>query len=230
MRKVLTILFFVSLVSLVLAMNWPMPEQFFVSGGRLIYVSGDHVTEDSTTIEVNLQIPSVQGLSDKAFQESFNTRLESEIQSYKEDIVDQAAKGYEASKGAEWPFRKYNVYVVYSAYLSEGILSIDMIWSEFTGGAHPNAARRTYNIDVSKNRFVSLEDLLGSDYAEKLNGLLRQKISSRDDLWLEEFKGVKPDQGYYLKGGKLYIYFQPYDIGPWSSGMPEFSFDFSDLK
>ncbi len=230
MKKALLLLFMISLVVLAMAMTEELPEMVFVSGGNIIYVGGTHITEDSTICVVNLQIPFIEGLTRPGFESYINSLIKSEVEQYSKEIQKMAADAYEASKEDEWPFRTFDVYVVYTAYLSNGILSIDMIFSEFTGGAHPNAARRTYNIDISGNHLVSLKSLFPSeDFENKLNELLFSKIKEREDLWPAEFKGVQPDQGFYLNAGRLYIYFQPYEIGPWASGMPEFSFLLTDL-
>jgi hypothetical protein len=230
MKRALLLLFTISLVVVAVAMTEELPEMIFASGGNIIYVGGTHITEDSTICVVNLQIPFIEGLTKAGFESYINSLIKSDVEGYRKEIQEMAADAYEASKSDEWPFRIFDVYVVYTAYLSNGILSIDMIFSEFTGGAHPNAARRTYNIDVRGNHLVSLKSLFPSeDFENRLNELLIGQINEREDLWPEEFKGVQPDQGFYLNAGRLYIYFQPYEIGPWASGMPEFDFLLSDL-
>ncbi|WP_367362049.1 DUF3298 and DUF4163 domain-containing protein [Mesotoga sp.] len=230
MRKLLIAGYLFIALAVVFSYTVDLPEQIFVSQGRLISVLGENVIEDSEICAVNVQIPSVNGLRDRPFEQFLNSTIEGEISQYRSEIEELARKAFEESKTSEWPFRTFDVYVVYSAYLSDGILSIDMVFSEFTGGAHPNASRRTYNIDLEKSRLVALHNILGSKKTEeKLNGLIKEEISARDDLWPEYFEGVTSDQGFYLKGGRLCIYFQPYEIGPWAVGMPEFCFSLEEL-
>jgi hypothetical protein len=64
---------------------------------------------------------------------------------------------------------------------------------------------------------------------DRLNELITGEIGKREDLWPEYFKGVTTDQGFYLKAGRLCVYFQPYEIGPWAAGMPEFCFSLGEL-
>ncbi|MDI9375573.1 MAG: DUF4163 domain-containing protein, partial [Thermotogota bacterium] len=137
MKRALLLLFTISLVVVAVAMTEELPEMIFASGGNIIYVGGTHITEDSTICVVNLQIPFIEGLTKAGFESYINSLIKSDVEGYRKEIQEMAADAYEASKSDEWPFRIFDVYVVYTAYLSNGILSIDMIFSEFTGGAHP---------------------------------------------------------------------------------------------
>jgi hypothetical protein len=231
MKKALLVSVVVFISIITMAVVYELPELVFAHNGRIISVSGEHVVEGSSICVVNLQIPTIRGLSNVAFESFVNSEIKSAIESYRNEIEEMADEAYEASKGQEWPFRTFSVYVTYDAYLSDGILSIDMIFSEYTGGAHPGAARRTYNIDVNGNHMVSFKSLFPDEaFESRLNSLLAEEIGKREDLWLDSFKGVEPDQGFYLKAGRLNVYFQPYDIGPWSSGMPEFVFNMDELR
>lgn len=230
MRKLFIASYILLILVTAFSFTQDLPEQVFVSQGDLISVLGKQVIEDSEICAVNIQVPSINGLKDKPFQDYFNAALESEIAQYRSEIEEMARKAFEESKTSEWPFRVFNVYVVYSAYVSDGILTLDMIFSEFTGGAHPNASRRTYNIDLSKSRLVALHNILGNkDVEDALNASIKSEIAEREDLWPDYFDGVTTDQCFYLKAGRLCVCFQPYDIGPWASGMPEFCFPLKEL-
>jgi len=230
MRKLLIASYLLLALVSAFSFTQDLHEQVFVSQGDLISVLGKQIIEDSGICAVNIQVPSINGLKDMPFQDYLNATLESEIAQYRSEIEEMARKAFEESKTSEWPFRAFNVYVVYSAYVSDGILTIDMIFSDYTGGAHPNASRRTYNIDLSKSRLVALHNVLGNKVAEDaLNELIRSEINKREDLWPDYFDGVTTDQCFYLKAGRLCVCFQPYEIGPWASGMPEFCFPLKEL-
>jgi len=230
MRKLLIAGYLLLVLVTAFSFTQDLPEQVFVSRGDLISVLGKQIIEDSDICVVNIQVPSISGLKDKPFQDYLNATLESEIAQYRSEIEEMARKAFEESKTSEWPFRTFDVYVVYSAYVSDGILTLDMVFSEFTGGAHPNASRRTYNIDLSKSRLVALHNILGNRAVEDaLNELIKSEIAKREDLWPDYFDGVTSDQLFYLKAGSLCVCFQPYDIGPWASGMPEFCFPLKEL-
>lgn len=230
MRRLLIAVYLVFALAVAFSYTEDLPEQIFLSNGNMISVLGKNIVEDSEVCEINIQIPSISGLKDKPFEEYLNATIESEITDYRTQIEEMAQAAYEESKTSEWPFRKFSVYVLYEAYLSDGILSIDMIFSEYTGGAHPGASRRTYNISVDRCRLVALHSVLDSAAAEdRLNELITGEIGKREDLWPEYFKGVTTDQGFYLKAGRLCVYFQPYEIGPWAAGMPEFCFSLGEL-
>ncbi|MFW5686654.1 MAG: RsiV family protein [Halanaerobium sp.] len=49
------------------------------------------------------------------------------------------------------------------------------------------------------------------------------------DIYFQEdygFQNLAEDQCYYLEIGELVVYFQPYAIAPYSTGMPEFRIEY----
>ena len=44
------------------------------------------------------------------------------------------------------------------------------------------------------------------------------------------FKGVNENQAYYLNRDGIIVYFQQYEIAPYSSGIREFKIPYGELK
>ncbi len=90
-----------------------------------------------------------------------------------------------------------------------------------------------YNLDLKTGKLVSLEDLLGSDYAELANRSIRQQISERQNagetfFTAEQggFTGISDDTKFYMnENNNPVIVFEKYEIAPGSSGEIEFEID-----
>ena len=62
----------------------------------------------------------------------------------------------------------------------------------------------------------------GSAYMDIINAEIERQIKVRDIPLLDEFKGIAPDQDYYVSDKALVIYFQLYELSPYAAGFPYF--------
>ena len=83
MRKLLIAGYLFIALAVVFSYTVDLPEQIFVSQGKLISVLGENVIEDSEICAVNVQIPSVNGLRDRPFEQFLNSTIEGEISQYR---------------------------------------------------------------------------------------------------------------------------------------------------
>ena len=92
------------------------------------------------------------------------------------------------------------------------------------GGAHPMTYIRSLNIDGMTGTDYPLGTNFkpGSNYVDILSDLIRKQIRERNIPLLEEFRGIRPDQDYYVADNVLIIYFQLYEISPYAAGFPYF--------
>lgn len=90
----------------------------------------------------------------------------------------------------------------------------------------------TYNLkNASAGQRVTLEDILGSNYKEKLDAnILAQMRKDPDQYFLEEFKGTFTEQSFYIEKGELVIVFPKYSIAPGYVGSPEFRFNLKNAS
>jgi hypothetical protein len=90
--------------------------------------------------------------------------------------------------------------------------------------AHPVTYMDSITTDVQTGNIYQLKDLFkpNSDYEERINRLIEAQIKERDIPLLEPFKGIQPNQKYYIADKTLVIYFDQYDITPGYVGFPMF--------
>ncbi|MBM6861415.1 DUF3298 domain-containing protein, partial [Clostridium saudiense] len=103
------------------------------------------------------------------------------------------------------------------------------------GAAHGLSSKITPVINLDSGEFYSLEDLfkLGSDWKGRLNSIIQKMIDEDPQynyVYKDGFKGINEGQNFYLDENNLYIYFQPYDIGPYAAGFITFKIPFSLIE
>lgn len=98
--------------------------------------------------------------------------------------------------------------------------------------AHGMTIIKSLTFDLKKAKKCKLADLFkpGSDYVKKLSNIIRKQIKQRDIVLLQEFKGIKPDQDFYIADKSLVIYFQLYEITPYVFGFPMFPISVYEIQ
>lgn len=126
------------------------------------------------------------------------------------------------------------VNLVYTSYL-------------FTGGAHGNYGDRAYVFDSETGELLTLEKL--ADSVDKLTAYLTEcmmKLIAEDkdqyysqripegyliDMSTEDaIKALVREGSWYFDGEGMCIFSDPYEIGPYASGIIEFHIPYSDLR
>ncbi|NLO40202.1 MAG: DUF3298 and DUF4163 domain-containing protein [Ruminiclostridium sp.] len=105
-----------------------------------------------------------------------------------------------------------------------GILSLSLIGLAEFGGAHPMTKVLSMTMDTASGENYALHQLFvqGSGYIESINAEIIRQIAQREIPLLEGFKGITPNQDYYVSDSVLVIYYQLYDLSPYAAGFPYF--------
>ena len=155
--------------------------------------------------------PVVEGLGDHAVEQKINQqiiglmyRLIAELQ--QPDLSMRVSGSFESKTN------------------QRNVLSLTLWALGDFGGAHPMTYIRSLNIDGMTGTDYPLGTNFkpGSNYVDILSDLIRKQIRERNIPLLEEFRGIRPDQDYYVADNVLIIYFQLYEISPYAAGFPYF--------
>jgi len=114
-----------------------------------------------------------------------------------------------------------------------GILSLSLInYAYSAGAAHGLTVIKSLTIDVQTGRVYELKDLFkpNSDYVKRLSDIIRKQIVDRDISLLVEFKGIRPDQDFYIADKALVVYFQLYEITAYVYGFPYFPISVYEIQ
>lgn len=177
------------------------------------------IKENTKFINIDVEIPQILGLSNKASQEVIN-----------KEIVDWTNMWIKDTKDVSEEFRPtvpYQLKARYTLTNDEKILSFFIDYYQISGGAHGITTRKPYNINISTGEKLELKDLFkkGYDYKKFINEAIQKEINKNPEYYFtgkEGFNGIKDNQSFYIKDGKLIIHFPYYEIAPYAGGMPEF--------
>lgn len=164
--------------------------------------------------------PEVSGMSDPLAQQRVNEKLK-ELSGVKPVGSGQLDASFSSDFTVSL-FRKQ-------------LLQLEIIGYNYPFGAAHGMPSRVYaHIDLVTGRFYELKDLFkeGSDYVKVLSGIIGEQIKNDPQysyVFPDSYKGIAPDQPFYVTEDALYIYFNPYDIAPYAAGFPTFRIPFKEI-
>lgn len=105
----------------------------------------------------------------------------------------------------------------------------------YFGAAHGMPSKIYVPADLVSGRIYALKDLFkkDSDYVKVLSDIIGEQIKNNEEysyVFPDSYKGIKPDQPFYVKEDALFIYFYPYEIAPYAAGFPTFKIYYSEIK
>lgn len=153
----------------------------------------------------------------------FSHEIESLSETHLEELLETRdfIPRYDAIVGFEVPFN------------AGGLLSIKVYFYQYTGGAHGFSFIETVNLDLTTGRSIEFNDLFDSAQARKFLIDTIQTAINQDpfNYFITEVDEsiLSRIQSFYITEGKIVVYFDLYEIAPYSTGIPEFSLDLTKL-
>ncbi len=134
-----------------------------------------------------------------------------------------------------FPFNNYEFIVDFTVtYNKCCIISLYMDTYTYTGGAHGNTIRRSNTWNLRTGILMQLGDVypLTPNSLLNLQESIQKQISERlhenPGIYFDNYRFLLRDyfnaSNFYLHPSYGTIYYQQYDIAPYSTGIPEFSF------
>lgn len=156
-------------------------------------------------------------------------------------LYDQAVNFYHESQNNDFPFHSFEAYMEFFITYNENcLLSMYVDKYEFTGGAHGSTIRTSNTWDLYGGMNVPLYSLFkpGTDYKFLLtNEAIKQaenNLAQNPGIYFEDYKKLIiqnfNDDSFYLTPEGLTIYYQQYDIAPYSTGIVEFTIPYSIIN
>ena len=119
------------------------------------------------------------------------------------------------------------------------ILSITNYDYHFTGGAHPNSVKYSYNYDMKAEKELTLTDVVKGEKKKIVKDAFE---SSADDyeMWEELSENIDKfadTAKFYITDNSVVVYFDVYEVAPYAAGYPSaeipyskdtFKYDLSD--
>ena len=169
----------------------------------------------------------IKKFNDYNLKMALQTQQKAENELYKEAI-----ELYKYNKENGYPQMMYELYREYQITLNqENAVSMYIDEYIFSGGAHGTTTRTSQTWNLMLGKMVELYELYPNepyfllDILRKIN---REISENLENFFADPYPLVveyfNPDS-YYIDNGKVVIYFQQYDIAPYSSGIIEFTLE-----
>lgn len=193
-----------------------------------VKVTSKIVKEETAELSVELNIPVIQGMRDKRFQDEQNDMIERIAMKELDNIKKQALEGAEHAKEHGYPIHQYilkmDEKVTADGTGPGGLTSIKITTGTYTGGANGMTRVSSYNFrNEDEARSLYLKDLLGSDYKTIVDTKIKEEIARHPkNYFADSFKGISEQQPFYVENGDVVVFFSKYEIAPGAMGVPEF--------
>ncbi len=102
------------------------------------------------------------------------------------------------------------------------------------GAAHGMPTEIYMHVDLISGRIYELKDLFkqNSNFVQVLSEIIGKQIKSMGSdsgIWIDQYKGIKEEQPFYITEDSLVIYFDVYEIAPYAYGFPKFKIVYGDI-
>jgi len=151
------------------------------------------------------------------------------------ELFDSAVAQYKDAILNSFPVRVFEALSVFvMTYMCGCIISLYNDRYEYTGGAHGNTLRESQTWDLSHCGVIDLATLATCqpDFKTYILSVVEQQIKKEPDLYFENYQELIAqtfsEQNFYARKKGIVIYFQQYDIAPYSSGIREFLLPYSN--
>lgn len=153
-------------------------------------------------------------------------------------LYREAVNALGGSRSNHYPFFPYEFDVSYKiTYNEDCMVSLYSDQYEFTGGAHGQTDRTSETWDLETGRELQLGDFYRNQpgYLRDIQTWIEYEIAERlaadpgayfDDA-PKLLRSTFQAGNFYLTPQGIVVFYQHYDIAPYSSGIPEFLFPFS---
>lgn len=157
-----------------------------------------------------------------------------ELQEYcQTELFKEAKELYEYNKENDYPVMVYEIILDYEVtYQSNWIVSLYTDDYMFLGGAHGNTKREVQNWNLQSGRQIELKDLFPNnpyyiiDILKEINKQIADQMESGENQYFDNYcqlvqENFRLENFYIVKDG-IAIFFNQYEIAPYSSGIPVF--------
>jgi len=153
---------------------------------------------------------------------------------YETELYREAVELYEYSNANQFPFHMYDAVSVYEVtYNLNDVLSLYYDHYIYSGGAHGSTKRKSDTWDIKTGcriflfKYTKDPALLRADILNKIRVQIALQMEKGENWYFEDYPLLIDEHfdpmSFYITPNGLVIYYQQYEIAPYSSGIPEFT-------
>jgi len=156
------------------------------------------------------------------------------------EIRKTAIETYLYAKKNNYPFFSYEAIMNYTVTLNAACkLSTYTDKYQYTGGAHGNTLRSSSNWNLNTGLNIKMEELFynNEDFVpliiDQIIKIAEKQIIQDSNIYFENYKELIVNNfnpnNFYLTPIGITIFYQQYEVAPYSSGIIEFHIPYNDL-
>lgn len=148
------------------------------------------------------------------------------------ELFEMAKKQFDYAESQGYPFNNYEIVSQFTlTYNYQNYISLYIDEYIYQGGAHGNTLRTSQTWNIVDEKMIKLSQWFRnpnyvSELIDNINQQIEQNIKNGNNIYFEEYCCLTSKnfrvENYYLKNGLIYIFYQQYDIAPYSSGILNF--------
>lgn len=176
----------------------------------------------------NKKIDGIRNFNLYNYNKALELRKKSEEELFKDSI-----ETYKYDKENGYPVRMFEVYSTFNiTYNEKECVSLYIDDYLYTGGAHGNTIRSSQTWNIEEGRKLSLKEFYpyNSEYIldilKNIIKQIREYIKNGNNIYFDDYCSLVLEtfntDNFYLEENYIVIYFQQYNIGPYSSGIVTF--------
>jgi hypothetical protein len=193
---------------------------------------------------LRIKYPIVNINNSLSAQEKINNQISIQVDNYlsyvRNILYDQAINYYRDSLKNNFPFFGYEVFIEYViTYNDNCFLSLYSSNYEFTGGAHGSTRRVSNTWELCTGESIYLNNFFepSSNYTRMLiQEMIKQaekSIIENELIYFEDYRELIAKYfnpiNFFMSPTGITIYYHQYDIGPYSTGIVEFTIPYEKI-
>lgn len=195
-------------------------------------------------LTLNIKYPIINTYNNPCAKEKINNQICMQVDEYfkyaSNTLYNQAIDTYKDSLKNDFPFRGYEAYMTYTiTYNDNCFLSLYSDKYEFTGGAHGNTIRtsNTWELCTGENIYLYRFFKPDTDYTrmvtQEMTAQAEKNLKENPLIYFDEYKDLIIKNfnrnSFYMSPKGIIIYYQQYDIAPYSTGIVEFIIPYEEI-
>ncbi len=207
-------------------------------------IQQDMYYKNHIILKYTIKYPQFISIHFQVFLDKLNTFYRTRAVMYERsnvmNLYQMAMVEYEYSIANGYPVRQFEAYVEYQVTYNENCaLSLYFDQYEYAGGAHGLTLRYSDSWNLVRSKKIEMIDLYPhrNNLKDMLAGVIIEQIDAannpEESIYFEDYaklvrETLKPNNFYLVPEGVV-LYFQEYDIAPYSTGFPTFVIPFSPM-
>ena len=182
-----------------------------------------NVNNKADHINIDNRYPSITSFKSKEFENYINKTIAGNIADYRNEI-NEIVDDYTLD------VKQYSYITDFERYNWGSYLTLVIKQDYQTGGIRSNSWKEIYNIDVSTERIIYLEDIFRAtvDYEDAIIAEVTKQAKDRNIVLMggDGLHKLPTKQKFYIRDGNLIMYFDPSEVAANKYGALEFEMPF----